>query len=158
MSKSAGWGTAGALAGLAVTMLHAGRPVQALAAFAVITVGEGVWIGAVGIGARLKELRSGVPGPPDARYVRASWLGSPVVPLVLAATVLAAVAAVRHQALLAGACAGVSGGFALTFALLARLYDVAEHRDARRYWAPGRGLGGPVYFTLAGRRSGRRAS
>jgi hypothetical protein len=148
MSKSAGWGTGGALAGLAVATLRAGRPVQTLVSFAVITLGEGSWIAAVGIGARLKELRSGVPAPPDARYVRASWFGSPVVPLVLAATALAAVAAVRHQALLAGACAGVSGGFALTFGLLARLYDVAEHRDARRYWAPGRGLGGPVYFTV----------
>ncbi|MEA2503012.1 MAG: hypothetical protein QOG36_55 [Actinomycetota bacterium] len=147
MSKSAGWGAGGVLAGLGVATIYAGHPAQTLGSFAAITLGEGLWIGAIGIGARVKDLRVALPGPGDARYLRASWFGSPVVPLVLAATALAAIAAVRHQALLAGACAGVSGGFALTFALLARLYDVAEHRDARRYWAPGRGLGGPVYFT-----------
>jgi hypothetical protein len=158
MSKSAGWGTAGALAGVAVATVYAGHPAQTLASFAVVALAEGLWIGVIGVGARLQELRSASPGPAEARYVRASWLGSPVVPLVLAATALAAIAAVRHQALLAGACAGVSGGFALTFGLLARLYDVAEHRNRRRYWAPGRGLGGPVYFTAPGRPSGPPAS
>jgi hypothetical protein len=158
MSKSAGWGTGGALAGLAVATHYSGHPAQTLASFAVVSLAEGLWIGVIGIGARVQELRSASPGPAEARYVRASWFGSPVVPLVLAATGLAALAAVRHHALLAGACAGVSGGFALTFGLLARLYDVAEHRNRRRYWAPGRGLGGPVYFTIPGRPSGPQAS
>jgi hypothetical protein len=158
MSKSAGWGAGGALAGLAVATHYSGRPAQTVASFAVVSLAEGLWIGVIGIGARLQELRSASPGPAEARYVRASWLGSPVFPLVLAATGLAALAAVRHHALLAGACAGVSGGFALTFGLLARLYDVAEHRYRRRYWAPGRGLGGPVYFTVRGAPSGRPAS
>ena len=152
MSKSAGWGVGGALAGLGVAMVHAGHPARTLGSFAVLTLGEGLWIGVMGTGARLRELRAASPGPPDAQYLRASWFGSPVVPLVLAATALAAVAAVRHQALLAGACAGVSGGFAVTFGLLARLYDVQEHRNRRCYWAPGRGLGGPVSFTPVDRR------
>ena len=154
MSKSAGWGVAGTLASLGVATAQAGHPAQTLAAFGVVSLVEGLWIGLIGVGARLRDLRAASPGPPDAQYLRASWFGSPVVPLVLVATALAAVAALRHQALLAGACAGVSGGFALTFGLLARLYDVAEHRTRRRYWAPGRGLGGPVSFTPVGRRSG----
>ena len=158
MSKSAGWGVGGTLAGLGVATVHAGHPAQTLASFAAVSLVEGLWIGAVGLGARLRDLRAASPGPPDAQYLRASWFGSPVLPLVLAATALAAVAALRHQALLAGACAGVSGGFALTFGLLARLYDVAEHRNRRRYWAPGRGLGGPVSFTSVGRRSGGSGS
>ena len=124
MSKSAGWGVGGALAGLGVAMVHAGHPARTLGSFAVVTLGEGLWIGVMGTGARLRELRAASPGPPDAQYLRASWFGSPVVPLVLAATALAAVAAVRHQ----------------------------EHRNRRRYWAPGRGLGGPVSFTPVGRR------
>jgi hypothetical protein len=158
MSKSAGWGAAGALAGLGFAAFRAGHPAQALASFAVISLAEALWIGGIGVRARLEDLGGATPGPPDAQYVAASWFGSPVAPLVVAATALAAVAAVRHQALLAGACAGVSGGFVLTFGLIARLYDVAEHRNARRYWAPGRGLGGPVYFTMPGRRSAPRGS
>ena len=154
MSKSAGWGAGGVLAGLGIATMHAGHPAQTLASFAVVSLAEGLWIGVIGIGARLKELRTALPGPPDGQYTRASWFGSPVMPLVLAATALAVIAAVRHQALLAGACAGVNGGFALTFGLLARLYDVQEHRNRRRYWAPGRGLGGPVSFTVPGARSG----
>jgi hypothetical protein len=153
MSKSAGWGVAGTLASLGVATAQAGHPAQTLAAFAVVGLVEGLWIGLIGVGARLADLRAASPGPPDAQYLRASWFGSPVVPLVLVATALATVATLRHQALLAGACAGVSGGFALTFGLLARLYDVAEHRTRRRYCAPGRGLGGPVSFTPVGRRS-----
>jgi hypothetical protein len=158
MSKSAGWGAGGALAGLGVATLHAGHPAQTLASFAMAALAEGLWIGVIGTGGRLRELQSASPGPPDARYLRASWFGSPVVPIVLAATALAVLATARHQALLAGACAGVSGGFALAFGRLARLYDVAEHRTHRRYWAPGRGLGGPVSFTPAGRRPGGPAS
>jgi hypothetical protein len=158
MAKSAGWGVAGTLASLGLATARAGHPARTLAAFAVVGLAEGSWIGLIGVGARLRDLRAASPGPPDAQYVRASWFGSPVVPLVLVATALAAVAALRHQALLAGACAGVSGGFALTFGLLARLYDVAEHRTRRRYWAPGRGLGGPVSFTPVGRRPGGSGS
>lgn len=153
MSKSAGWGVAGTLASLGVATAQVGHPARTLAAFAVVSLVEGLWIGLIGVGARLADLRAASPGPPDGQYLRASWFGSPVVPLVLIATALAAVAALRNQALLAGACAGVNGGFALTFGLLARLYDVAEHRTRRRYWAPGRGLGGPVSFTPVGRRS-----
>ena len=99
MSKSAGWGVGGALAGLGVATLHAGHPAQTLASFAVVSLAEGLWIGLIGVEARLRDLRAASPGPPDAQYLRASWFGSPVLPLVLAATALAAVAALRHQAL-----------------------------------------------------------
>ena len=103
--------------------------------------------GGIGFWTRLQGLRRAVPGPPGAQLAGASWYSPPIVPLVVAATAVAALAAAKHRPELVGLCSGINGGFAMAFTLLARLYDVQEQRHARRYWAPGRGVGGPVHFT-----------
>lgn len=147
MAKSAGWATAGALVGLALGLVLAGHPVRTIAWFVGASVAEGFWIAAIGIRPRMRALRTALPGPAGARYRPAAWVSSPILPVVVASTAVAALVAVKRRPELVGICAGVSGGFALAFLLGARLYDLQERRNARRYWAPGRGIGGPVHFT-----------
>jgi hypothetical protein len=158
MAKSAGWAAAGALVALGIGTLYAGHSLRALAWFAVASIAEGVWIGAVGIRTRLHGVRGAIAGPPDGEYRGASWYGPPIIPLVVAATAVAAIAGVKRRPELVGLSAGVNGGFALAFVLIARLYDVQERQYARRYWAPGRGVGGPVRFTGRAERSDRPGS
>jgi hypothetical protein len=149
MAKSAGWAAGGALVSLALGIALAGHPVRAFAWFTGASLAEGFWIGAIGIRPRMLGLRQAAPCPPGAGHRPVPWHSSPILPLVVVSTALAGLVAVKRRPELVGLCAGVDGGFALAFALIARLYDVQERRKARRYWAPGRGLGGPVHFTPA---------
>jgi hypothetical protein len=154
MAKSAGWAAAGALVGLALGILLGGHPVRSIAWFAGVSLAEGLWIAAIGIRPRMQGLRNATACPPDALFRRAPWRSSPILPLVVASTALGALVAVKRRPELVGICAGVNGGFALAFLVVARLYDVAERRRGRRYWAPGRGVGGPAHFTPTDPRQG----